>query len=322
MVSFISGNGSGWRSSTQIFCSTRQCQRWGRFFKSNESNQLSTTIQGNLNSLLSQTGFEKRIQKEMEEKDIPGAAVCIIKGDEIFLKGFGKANLNSNQPVTTKTLFNIASVSKSFTALLLTQMAAEGILELDKPIGNYFPGLHPRLSKVTTVQLLTHSAGLADYVSLHESLHPDQNWPVTFCRLLPDSYLFWPPGDMFSYSTPGYVIAAGLASHLAARPFPELMKEKVFKKVGMLSTTFFPSQADSGNCAIGYGEVRENGKRDTFPPEEELAYWGGTGIFTSVKDLARYANLFLHQGKNPEGKKDFLYTSYRFVDSCPRSHAT
>ena len=107
--------------------------------------------------------IEETALAELKEKRAAGAAIAIVSNDQIvFAKGFGTANIETNQPVTPDMLFQIGSITKTFTALAITSFAADGKLKLDVPIGNHAKGLSPKLSKVSLSQLLSHTAGIID----------------------------------------------------------------------------------------------------------------------------------------------------------------
>jgi CubicO group peptidase (beta-lactamase class C family) len=84
------------------------------------------------------------VADELKASNIPGAAVAIVQGDKIvFAKGFGVANVETGTPVTPDTLFQIGSMTKTFTAAAVLPLADEGVLKIDRPIGEYVKGLSP-----------------------------------------------------------------------------------------------------------------------------------------------------------------------------------
>lgn len=107
--------------------------------------------------------LENAALDELRESNTPGAAVAVVSGNRIvYVKGLGVSNVETGTPVAPEMLFRIGSVTKMFTAALLASLAEDGKLKLDEPIGKYVRGLSPKLSQVTSHQLLSGTAGLID----------------------------------------------------------------------------------------------------------------------------------------------------------------
>jgi CubicO group peptidase (beta-lactamase class C family) len=105
--------------------------------------------------------LEKTAVEEMKADGIPGAAIGIVREGRVLLaKGFGVASVETGVPVTADTVFRLGSTTKMFTAAALVQMALEGRIDLQRPIGAYVRGLDRTIAQLTTAQLLSHTAGL------------------------------------------------------------------------------------------------------------------------------------------------------------------
>ncbi len=165
--------------------------------------------------------LETAILEEMNETHTPGTAVAVVSGDKIvFARGFGVSNIETGIPVTPDTLFRIGSTTKMYTAATLVMFDEEGKLEFNEPVGSYVEGLSSGLSQVTAHQLLTHTAGLRDEASSYG--RHDEAALSEEVRDFDDSLFFTEPGEIFSYSNPGYALA-GLVSGRQRRPvFPKL----------------------------------------------------------------------------------------------------
>jgi CubicO group peptidase (beta-lactamase class C family) len=100
-------------------------------------------------------GFDAAIAKEMASVGAPGAAVAVVVGDKVvWSKGFGLANAETGAPVTADTLFQIGSVTKTFTAAALLSASTQGVVALDRPVSTYVSGLVPCVGAPTLLQLL------------------------------------------------------------------------------------------------------------------------------------------------------------------------
>ena len=113
------------------------------------------------------TELEKIISAELQATNTPGASIAIVRGDQvIYAKGFGTSNVETNAPVTPDMLFRLGSTTKMFTAAALVQLAEQGKLKLDEPMGKYAKGLSPKIATLTANQLLSHTAGLKDQATM------------------------------------------------------------------------------------------------------------------------------------------------------------
>jgi len=157
--------------------------------------------------------LERTASEELASRSIPGAAVAVVKDDRVvFMKGFGVASIETGAPVTPDTLFQIGSITKTFTAALVVSVAEEGRIRLELPVGEYVKGLAPGLSRVTTAQLLSHTGGLKD--------EPDESALADYARSWTDEYCLFTPGQVFSYSNSGFALAGLVAQEAAGSPSP------------------------------------------------------------------------------------------------------
>ena len=116
------------------------------------------------NGAVTQAEIRQEVKRLMDEGDIPGLSLVIVKGDEVFREGYGYADLEKKLAVTTDTLFELASCSKAFTALAALQLEKEGLLNLDNPLSKYFPWFYATYKgkkyPVTLRQLLHQTSGI------------------------------------------------------------------------------------------------------------------------------------------------------------------
>jgi CubicO group peptidase (beta-lactamase class C family) len=219
-----------------------------------------------------------------------------VQGDRIiYAKGFGVANVETGQAVGPEMLFRVGSMTKMYTAAALVQLAEEGKLDLNAPIGRYLEGLPPRLASVTAHQLLSHTAGLADGASLFGP--HDESALAAQVREYNDSHLFTDPGAIFSYANPGYVIAGHLVERLSGKPYSEAVKARVLEPLGMTRSTFQPTLAMTYPFSVGHAGAPEQPATVLRPMEDNAAIWPAGFLFSSTTDLARFAIAFMHGGR-------------------------
>ncbi len=238
------------------------------------------------------TSLDKVALEELKQTSTPGAAVAIVRGTQVVLaRGYGIANVETGEPVNPDMLFRLGSTTKMLTATAVNVLAEEGRLQLDAPIGTYLHGINPKLAQVTAHQLLTHNAGVRDEAPMF-GLHDDSALGAGI-RAMGEDFLFAPPGDVFSYSNPGYWIAGFLAESVAGKPYADVMQEKVFAPLGMKRTTLRPTVAMTYPLAQGHsmsGEIIR-------PAADNAATWPAGSVFSNVKDLSRFVTAVLNDGQ-------------------------
>src|SRR5438067_756565 len=125
----------------------------------------------------------------------------------------------------SSSLFRLGSTTKMFTAATLVSLAEAGKVKLDAPIGDYVKGLHPKLAQLTSQQLLSHTAGLADETKM-EGLH-DESALAAGLRARKDDLCFTEPGKIWSYSNPGYWLAGLVIEEVSGEHYADAVRKHV-----------------------------------------------------------------------------------------------
>jgi CubicO group peptidase (beta-lactamase class C family) len=240
--------------------------------------------------------LEKAVLAELRERNAPGAAVAIVSDDKIiFAKGFGVANTETNIPVTPDTLFQIGSITKTFTAAALLTLSEKGKLRFDAPVGDYVKGLSPKLSKLTLHHLLSHTSGILDEPDEYGG--QDETMMASYLRSWKDDYVLFDAGEVFSYSNSGFALAGLAAQEVSGKPYADLMTEQIFQPLGMARTTFRPTVAMTYPLAVGHRSAGGGKPSVVRPlPHDARLYPAGT-MYSSVNELARFAVAFMNGGK-------------------------
>ncbi len=243
--------------------------------------------------------LEQVILSELKETRTPGAAVAVISGGRVvFAKGFGVAGVETGAPVTPEMLFRLGSTTKMFTGAALVALAEQGKLKLNAPIGDVAKGLSPGLSRLTAHQLLSNSAGMADFAAPFVS--HDDSALATMVRGWKDDVLFADAGKIYSYASPGFWLAGYVLEEAGGKPYADAMEDTVFKPLGMNRTTLRPLAAMTYPLAVGH--ALQDGKPEVIRPAfNNVTMWPAGSIFSSANDLARFVTAFLAGGKL-EGK--------------------
>ena len=261
--------------------------------------------------------LENVILAELRETNTPGAAVGIVSGSRlIFAKGFGVSNTETEAPVTPDMLFRLGSTTKMFTSAAVVKLAEDGKLSLRDPIGKYAKGLNPAIAGLTCDQLLSHTAGLSDGAQMY-GLHDDAALGETVRGLTADS-LFAPPGKVYSYSNPGYWLAGYVIEAVSAKPYADVMDERLFKPLGMMSTTLRPTTAMTRPLSQGHDSDGAARPKVIRPFADNTGNWPAGSIFSSVNDLSRFVIAFMNGGEL-DGKQVLSNTLIKELSSAHAS---
>jgi CubicO group peptidase (beta-lactamase class C family) len=250
--------------------------------------------------------IEAAVKQMMDDNQIPGAAVGIVKdGQIVYANGFGVTEAGGDKPVTSRSLFHMASITKSFVATAIMQLVAAGKIDLDAPVTDYLPCFtmaDPRYQEVTIRHLLSHTAGMpdvADWVAEFRDKEPTYEDAALreYACSLGDADLLFAPGESWSYSSIGFDVLGAVIAEVSGQGFTDYITENILVPLAMDDTVLMLPDADSGLLASPH-MVAEDGSPETmnFFPNSAIHAASGT-LLTSADDLMRYAMAHLNRGE-------------------------
>lgn len=251
--------------------------------------------------------IERMFLERVERQHIPGAVFGIIIDDRlVWVKSAGVSDVKSRAAVTPDTVFRIASMTKSFTAMAILKLRDEGKLSLDDPVSKYVPALadlpYPtRDSPALTIHhLLTHSEGFPeDNPWGDRQLAQSDEAIKTFMRLgIPFSNA---PGVAFEYSNFGFAILGQVVARASGKAYQDYMRDQILLPLGMRASTFEAAQVPRDRIAPGY-RWEDNAWKDE-PILAHGSFGAMGGLWTSANDLARYVS-FLMSAFPPRDERD------------------
>lgn len=224
------------------------------------------------------------------DEDSPGAAVLVFRGDEqLFAKGYGLADLEHDDPITPRTVFHVASVSKQFTAFAIATLAAQGRLSLDDDVRKHLPEIPDFGQTITLRHLLNHTSGMRDQWSLWllaGGLPDDVIRQDDLLRLITrQRELNFAPGSEWAYSNTGFTLLAEVVERVTGEDFGRWMKANVFDPLGMGSTQVYDDHERLvPGRAYSYRAAGDGYEKAVL----SYANAGATSLFTTTGDLARW----------------------------------
>ncbi len=255
---------------------------------------------------MSDAEIVKDLRMEMDrlaaEDRFSGAVLFSKNGRPLFEQAYGFADHAFNAPNKVDTKFNMASVTKVFTAVAILQLVEQGKLTLDETLAKALPDYPNRevASKVTILELLEHRSGLGDiFGKAYEDSNPSKYRTLQdYLPLFANEPLLFEPGARVAYSNAGFVVLGLVIERLSGESYYEYVQDHIFKPAGMTDTGFWSSQDDAPNLALGYtalapGQLPGGAQQPaTAPREATLSLARGIsagGSFSTVEDLMRFS---------------------------------
>ncbi len=234
--------------------------------------------------------IERVVREHVAERRIPGATVAVVQADDsVITLAVGTAVVEHGVPAKVETVYEIASITKQFTAAAILLLQAEGLLELDDPVNRHFENTPETWRGMTIRHLLTHTAGFPSDADEFASL--TGRWPRYTTREVMEEavradVVTGRPGTRFDYGNVGYFVAARIIEEVSGISYRDFMQKRIFDALDMRHTLMHDELRVIPNEARGYG--LKDGQlvgiwRDGM---EEVA--GGWGMYSTVPDLIRW----------------------------------
>lgn len=205
------------------------------------------------------------------------------------------------------TRFRIASLTKQFTALAVLILQEQGKLEVSDLVCTHLPNCPAAWRAITIEHLLTHTAGLYDYVQIsggdpqrYATAFGPKPSPEQLIQTFINRPLEFPPGSKFAYSSSGYVLLGELVERLSGRTYGQFLNENILGPLDMSDSAYQPDAQPTDRDAVGYQDWTT-----PAPKEPDTVSFAGGGMYSTVTDLTRW-NHFLLTGTPAIVKQDTL----------------
>jgi CubicO group peptidase (beta-lactamase class C family) len=234
------------------------------------------------------TAIDGFIKQEMEQQHIPGLSLAVVVNDElIFTRGYGLANVELAAPALSESVYEVASITKQFTAVAILLLAQDHKLTLDDTLGHLLPGGPESWNKISVRQMLTHTSGIPDFddgnpFDLRRDYSEDDL--VHLAATLP---LKFPTGSRWSYSNTGYVLLGAIVHRVSGTAYADFLRQRIFSPLHMVNTRvnsqgdIIPFRAD------GY-QLEDGVLKNQDFLSAGLRGTGDGGIVSTVVDMAKW----------------------------------
>ncbi|MBN2239924.1 MAG: beta-lactamase family protein [Dehalococcoidales bacterium] len=245
------------------------------------------------------TEMDDFIRERIASENIPGLSVVIVRNSEIsYTEGFGVTSVKTRIPVTSRSVFDLASCSKSFTALAVMLLVNDRNMELDSPVNRYLTDLEfadkEKGAEITLRQLLNHTSGLPGVFSEPMAFHEGEDAMDKVIKAMKRVHLNREPGSSFEYSNMNYSILGALIERVSGRKFEDFVQQRIFTPLGMNNTTLYPEAARglerAGGHQLIFGRIIQ---RDIeIYRSASAAGW----VMSTAEDMGKWLKVHLDNG--------------------------
>lgn len=256
-----------------------------------------------------QQTIDSLVTAGFNEAKFSGTVLVAKAGRIILLKGYGYADADTRQLNDAGTVYNIASLTKSFTGALILKLQEAGKLSVQDKLVQYFPGF-PNATRITIHHLLSHTSGIPDYVRDPVFRNIDQTQPVTLDAMMAwfnNKPLEFEPGTKFRYSNSGYTMLGAIIEKVTGMHYGKALEKYILTPLGMHHTSYGPPTDEK--AATGYSMYYRNFKRKAAVVHPSVSYSTGA-IYSTVEDLYKWQQQPVHIEGGPYNYGWFTDTLY------------
>lgn len=245
------------------------------------------------------TGFQQLdefVHVRMATTRTPGFAAAFYDQNEIIrVATYGLADLERKTPVAPETLFEIGSITKTFTAIAVMQAVEGNLLKLKQPVTDYLPWfqVQTEYATITLHHLLTHTAGLIGVIDKS----PDIRGAVWALR---ETEVCWPPGSRFAYSDAGYQVLTLILEAVYKQPYAEIIRTNIFEPLGMLASEPVLTHDIRPRLGKGYRHLYDDRPYHVSHPLVPTTWIetssGECSIASTAEDMAKFGQMLLNRG--------------------------
>jgi CubicO group peptidase (beta-lactamase class C family) len=260
------------------------------------------------------TGFEPIAAQAVRDHGLPGLVVGVVADGRLaWSHAWGVREQGRTEPLTTRSLFHMASVTKTFVGTAVMQLVEQGRVDLDAPVVGYLPYFRlrdPRAGQLTVRQMLSHTSGMPDVDDYEwEKAVADEGALERYIRGLGDRDLIAAPGETFRYSNMAYEVLGHLVAKVSGESFEGYLKTHILEPLGMKESTAFKPEADVRLTTSPHvlDDALETRVSAVYPYNR--MHGPSSTLHSSVVDMARFALANLRRGEL-DGRRILKSESY------------
>lgn len=241
-----------------------------------------------------------------------GTVLVVSKGQVVFSKGYGFKNAKDSTYNDVNSIFQIGSVTKQFTATIILQLQEQKKLSVQDKLSKYFPAFL-WADSITIENLLTHTSGIYNYTNNGKFMSTEATKPASqekIFALFKDKPLDFKPGTDFSYSNSGYMLLGYIIEKVTGQPYEQVVRERIFKPLGMTHSGFDFAHLADPNRATGYNVYTEKIKLPSLIVDSSASFAAGA-IYSTVNDLWEWHKGLMKNTIIKAATQEKAYTPYK-----------
>jgi CubicO group peptidase (beta-lactamase class C family) len=279
--------------------------------------------------LNAQSREEKQMIKKLDDllaqkfsATAPGCAVLIAKkGEVVYQKSYGSANLELNVPLKPEMIFNLASITKQFTAIAILQLEEQYKLSLQDSVQKYIPDFPSKKYTITIENLLTHTSGIKDYLQIQNPQPYMERWdftPKELVNVFKDLPLEFEPDTKYKYSNSGYALLGYIIEKISGKDYQTYINENILKPLGLKHTFYDNHSTIIPNRVSGYYKDGNSYKNAEFW-SPTIAYAAG-GLLSNLEDLFSWHRGLLTYKILRKESVDRAFTTHKLKDGTTTNY--
>lgn len=250
----------------------------------------------------------------------PGAAILIAKGDKIlYRKAFGMANLELNVKMKPESVFQLASITKQFTAVAIMMLVEQGKLSLKDSLSKFISDF-PRGNEITVHHLLNHTSGIKSYTNLPEfraKTRLDMT-PAEIIQFFKKQPLEFNPNEKYEYSNSGYLLLGYIIEQLSGVSYGEFIQKNIFDKLGMKQSYYADSYKIIPNRASGY-QLYEGNHENAEYMSTTIPYAAGS-LMSTIDDMYLWSKAIHNNLLISESSKRIAFSNHSLTNGKPTNY--
>jgi CubicO group peptidase (beta-lactamase class C family) len=258
--------------------------------------------------------FDKLLSAQFKPGETGCAALVAIKGQIVYKKAFGMANLELNVPMQPDMVFRIGSMTKQFTAIAILQLMEQDKLSLQDDITKFIPDYPTQAYKITIENLLTHTSGIKSYTNTQEFLKymKEDLKPSELIDKFKNLPMEFAPGTKWNYNNSGFFLLGYIIEKVSGKSYQDYIEENLFKPAGMTNSLYGSDRKIVRNRAYPY-QPEDNTTVNADGLSMLIPYSAGS-IMSTVEDIYKWNRALISYKLVKKESLDKAFTEYKLAD--------
>lgn len=256
-----------------------------------------------------------RYMDNYSKKNEFSGTILITKDDEVLLnKGYGTADYNTRLPNKPQTTFQIASLTKQFTATAILLLQEQNLLTVNDTLDKYFPD-YPNGNNITIYNLLTHSSGIPDFLDYGDTINTENHSltyaPEELIELFKNQAFNFNAGTSFEYSNSNYILLGYIIEKVSNMTYEDFITNNIILPLNLTSTGFLVNETVKKNKSIGYYFINKYSNEHAEAPKTEglMSYAAGE-IYSNSQDLKKWEDALFSEKIITKESLNQMFTPY------------